>query len=156
MFECISCNRLFTTDKLKLFNVNDLDNSIINQLISDSKFDKDLYICRDQCLKDINNLKIPIYSKLNNMNLQYPPKEIACLNFYEKLLIQKAKCFQTIVQLKSLRNSQNSQKVFALKGLAIHLPISFETTHEYIVETLPNSDALSILVHGLPTKNKNI
>lgn len=156
MFECISCNRLFTTDKLKLFNVNDLDNSIINQLISDSKFDKDLYICRDQCLKDINNLKIPIYSKLNNMNLQYPPKEIACLNFYEKLLIQKAKCFQTIVQLKSLRNSQNSQKVFALKGLAIHLPISFETTHEYIVETLPNSDALSIIVHGLPTKNKNI
>ena len=46
------------------------------------------------------------------------PKKISTLNFYEKLLIQKAKCSMTIIKLNS--NGRNIHQLKAVKGLAVY------------------------------------
>ena len=43
-----------------------------------------------------------------------------------------------------------------VKGVAIHLPITFEDTHQYVHNTLPNASTLNFIINGLPTKTNNI
>ncbi len=84
------------------------------------------------------------------MYLYNTPNEIACLNHYELLLIQLAKCFQTIIQLKPLTNSRNFRNVLGFKGNAIHLPMSPSETTAYVQKTLPSSQSMEILVYMMP------
>ena len=160
-FECISCHRLFVKERVRELKNEELENEIIKKL--STNYEKDTYfICREQCYKQLFQLeKVPIYSSLNNTKLEFPPDELANLNLYEKLLIQKAKCFQTIIKLKTHRKFTGAQNAPALSGLAVHLPITFNETHQFLddnvsVPELPSADALSIVIDGLPTKNGNI
>ena len=76
-------------------------------------------ICTSYCLDDLKRDEIPKYSALNNMILDITPPVIKELNFYEKLLIHQAKCFQTIIQMNK---TPTPKKVWILK-LAIVQPI---------------------------------
>jgi NifB/MoaA-like Fe-S oxidoreductase len=83
--------------------------------IKDVFYKNNLRICKEYCEKQILNLEVPKYSKLNNMFLETPPEEISGLNSYELLLIQLAKCLMTIIQLKTCQNS-NQTLTKAIKG----------------------------------------
>jgi len=152
--ECAICHKLLSRSKLKIISNDQLKNDFVKQIITYEPI-IDQYICIDQCFNDIfKNNTIPKYSKLNNMEIQTTPQQLQNLNFFEKTLIHRAKCFLSTVKLKTISKKRNGVK--ALKGLAIHLPISFESTNEYIATTLPNPDALNIIIYGLPTATNNI
>lgn len=163
-FECVSCKRLINPDKLiRLSHKHQLSEialQIINGKNNNAPIDLnacELFICRDQCFEQLfNQKKVPVYSSLNNLEIDFVPEIITSLNFYEKLLIQRAKCFQTIIKLKSYKFKAGKYNIPALKGLAVHLPITFEETHNYLYDELPNVDSLNIIINGLPTKNNNI
>jgi len=55
---------------------------------------------------------------------QVPP-EISCLNEYEKLLVQRAKCFQKITSTKTVinKNLPFKEQMKKASGTAYHLPI---------------------------------
>jgi len=155
--ECLSCHRLI--NKAKLVAVDKIDikhQAIIKQLISNNRVDEEEFICKDYCISDLKIGRVPTYSPLNNMELELLPECITQLNFYERLLIQRAKCFQTIVQLRPTKKTYGTNACQALRGLAIHLPLSYEKTHQHIQNTLPNADTMNIIVEGLPTKTNNI
>jgi len=158
-FECISCHRLFIKDRVRLTTNNELDNPILKRLTEGDEVEK-FYLCREQCYRQIFTLEtIPIFSALNNMRFTKPPPQVSELNLYEATLCRKAKCFQTIVQLSQRRNNPSAIKTVALRGLAIHLPLNFEETHDFINDStneLPNADAFNIIVNGLPTKTGNV
>jgi hypothetical protein len=106
------------------------------------------------CYDSIIAGNIPKYSALNNMYLDNVPDEIALLNFYEKLLIQKAKCFMTVIKLNNYGGNIN--KMPAIKGLAVYLPLQQNSTQDYVMKTLPNAEKLNFIVEGLPTKSNAI
>ncbi len=154
LLECSICHKLMNRTKLKIISANDYQNDIIQKILNSSIGDN-LYICTQECYKQIfKEGIIPKYSKLNNMELQKTPEQIQSLNFFEKTLIQLAKCFLSTIRLKTVSKKKSGIK--ALKGLAIHLPLTFESTHDYISDTLPNLDAFNIIVYGLPTVTNNI
>jgi hypothetical protein len=109
--ECGICHQLLPKTHLKkLIYTENLD--FIKDL-----FDKDnLNVCKEYCLKDINMNQIPKYSKLNNMLLNALPEEISNLNSYELLLIQLAKCYMTIIKLKTHQNTNAKSLISAIKG----------------------------------------
>lgn len=154
LLECSICHKLMNRNKLRIISSNDFQNENIQKILN-STLATDLYICTQECYKQIfKDDIVPKYSKLNNMELQTTPRQIQSLNFFEKTLIQLAKCFLSTIRLKTVSKKKTGIK--ALKGLAIHLPLTFESTHEYISDTLPNPEALNIIVYGLPTVTNNI
>ena len=117
------------------------NNQIISNLLKIQPSPNKLnYLCREFCLKDISDNLIPRYCFLNNMMLEETPDCIKNLNFYEKLLIQKAKCFQTIIKLHTIRKNSKNIPISALKGTAINLPLNFEETNNYLLNSLPMSN----------------
>ncbi len=112
-----------------------------------------IILCTD-CFNDLRYDKLPKYSVLNNMYIDNVPEEISSLNFYEKLLIQKAKCFMTIIKLNSY--GRNIHQMPAIKGLAVYLPLEQSSTQNYVMKTLPCADKLNFIVEGLPTKSNSI
>jgi hypothetical protein len=87
------------------------------------------------------------------MEIITTPKVLQNLNNFEKLLIQLNKCFLTIVKLKTFSYNKNLDLLSALKGLAIHLPVPIQKTHNYLSMTLPSIDNIKIFVDALPNKN---
>ncbi len=154
MEHCLSCNKYVT--KVKSVKPTLADNEILNDLIKAQNISEvEFKLCVDCFDLILKKNQRPPYSILNNMYLDPVPKEILILNFYEKLLIQQAKCFLTIIQLKP--HQQHQRHVLpGLKGLAAYLPLNLEDTHEYISKTLPDTNMLNFLVNGLPTKNNKI
>ena len=137
--ECLSCQRLFTKERVRLVKSNYLLDPIFQQLAFNYT-GSDYYICREQCFKQLFvEKKIPSFSPLNNMFLNFPPKELTGLNIYEKMLIQLGKCYQNIFRSQLHRKCNGVQPALALKGISIHLPLNFTETHGYLVKSLPNT-----------------
>ncbi len=117
---CLSCNRSLSIDKLKMINqlpVELTNRNIFKKLIANIFHTTETsMICTSYCLDDLKRDEVPKYSALNNMILDITPPIIKELNFYEKLLIHQAKCFQTIIQMKPLANTNSTYKCPALKG----------------------------------------
>lgn len=156
MEKCCSCLRLFNLSRLKKIKNNDSSNEILVKILEKTDQNtENLKIC-NKCFYHIYKSEtIPLYSILNNMHIRRIPDEISCLNFYEKMLIQRSKCFQSIIKLKSYGKYKRNETP-AIKGLAIHLPLELQSTQDYIVDTLPNAQNMHFLVDGLPTKSNNI
>ena len=117
--ECFSCHRLMEKDKLKkicLLPVEIENSPVFTELNKFNENRKLSMICKPYCFEFIKANKVPPYSVLNNMNLETSPCELKNLNFYERLLVQKAKCFQTIVQLKPYKRIFSHLTCPALKG----------------------------------------
>ena len=117
-------------------------------------------ICNNCLLKFKKNEKYSLCI-LNNMIVPSVPQEIQCLNMYEKILIQRAKAFQTLQKKGTVMKKKlpNYVKIDSLKGLTIHLPLPTEETLQKICpDTNPlNLDhEMYILVRSHPTKGKKI
>ncbi len=66
------------------------------------------------------------------MNPTPVPPELSCLNDFEKALIQRAKCFMTLIKLKPFRYSGPSNSlVKAKKGTAVHFNLPPAETVDY-------------------------
>jgi len=149
---CSICRRK-TSEKLKT-PIED-DNPTLIDILTENGHDisSPILLCSD-CFNDFRLDKLPRYSILNNMFIDNVPKEISTLNFYEKLLIQKAKCFMTIIKLNSY--GRNIHQMQAIKGLAVYLPLEQNSTQNYVMKTLPSADKLNFIVEGLPTKSNSV
>ena len=88
------------------------------------------------------------------MGLCDVPPELSCLNDFEKVLIQRAKCFITIIKLKPYRyHGPQNTLLKAKKGTAVHFNLPVERTIQHVAETLPSPHFVEVLVDTLPTRS---
>ena len=122
---------------------------------------KVLYICTN-CKTIIKNDKVPGHCVLNGLKCEPIPNELKNLDSLSLQLIQRAKCFQTVVRLGTYTGkvpSYNSLK--AIKGAMFHLPLPLEKTMATLDEAgidSPNLPKLElyIIVNGQPTKSNTV
>ena len=122
---------------------------------------KVLYICTN-CKTIIKNDEVPGRCVLNGLQCEPIPNELKNLDPLSLQLIQRAKCFQTVVRLGTYTGkvpSYNSLK--AIKGTMFHLPLPLEKTMATLDEAgidspnLPKPE-LYIIVNGRPTKSNTV
>ena len=88
---------------------------------------KTLYVCT-HC-RPILNKNMPARCVLNGLHTEPIPQELSNLNAIESQLIQRAKCFQTVVQLGTYTGKvpiYNCPK--AVKGTMFFLPLPLQNT----------------------------
>ena len=119
-----------------------------------------LSIC-NSCRISLNKGEIPANSMMNNMHVGETPEVLKVLNPIELMFVSKTKCFQTIVKPGPIScKLPKSERLSAIKGNMIHLPLSTSIT----VETLCKSatDRLfeeaedNVLLYGKPNKDREI
>ena len=119
---------------------------------------KVLYVCTN-CKPIVTNDKVPGCCVLNGLQCEPIPNELKNLDPLSLQLIQRAKCFQTVVRLGTYTGkvpSYNSLK--AIKGAMFHLPLPLEKTMATLDEVgidLPNLPKLEfyIIVNSQLTKS---
>ena len=165
-YECISCKRLLR--RKSVTQAKNMKGSVWNRLMSfkllndpSSLQNKVLYICTN-CKPIIKNDKVPGRCVLNGLKCEPIPDELKNLDPLSLQLIQRAKCFQTVVRLGTYTGkvpSYNSLK--AIKGAIFHLPLPLEKTMATLDEAgidspnLPKPE-LYIIVNGQPTKSNTV
>ena len=164
-YVCVSCERLcYKRSVSEISKVKtQLDIPIWRDLMAHiKKLNIDLqYICL-YCQRKFRNGLMPAYCILNNLFIQNVPEVISSLNSFEKMLIQRAKAFQTVVKMGTVMNKRlpHRQMVQKVKGRTFHLPLPLEQTMNKICSKTDainkNNMELYILVRGIPTKAKII
>ncbi|XP_066585898.1 uncharacterized protein [Prorops nasuta] len=96
---------------------------------------------------------------LNKLDVRQVLEEIEFLNDYERLLIQRAKAFQTDVKMGTVANKKLPFKhmVSKVKGRTFHLPLPTEETLKKICPSknpINLNHELYIMVREIPTKSK--
>ena len=120
-----------------------------------------LYMC-NYCKPVIKKNKLPARCP-HGLQLDTIPPELAQLDSLSRQLIQRAKCYQTVVRLGTYTAKVpvfNSLK--ACKGTMFFLPLPFARTLETLDQVKPSSNVKSalpnpelyIIVNGTPTKSK--
>ena len=116
-----------------------------------------LYMCY-YCKRMIKGGKMPARCVLNGLQTVPIPPELAVLDQLSRQLIQRAKCYQTVVRLGTYTGkvpTYNSLK--ACKGTMFFLPLPLNKTLETLDDVkkhpsvLPDPE-LYIIVNGRPTK----
>ena len=166
-YACCSCEQLFLRNNVSefKFGVEKYNTCVWNRirkyLIQCDRdiTDKLLYVCK-HCRPVLNNNQIPNWSILNGLITEPVPDELAKLIVLERQLIQRAKCFQTIIRLGTYTSKvpiYNCLK--AVKGTMFVLPLPLEKTLSDIknlsfnsMSPLPDPEVY-IIVNGRPTKN---
>ena len=165
-YECISCERLLR--RKSVTQAKNMKGSVWNRLLSfkllndpSSLQNKVLYLCTN-CKTIIKNDKVPGRCALDGLKCEPIPDELKNLDPLSLQLIQRAKCFQTVVRLGTYTGkvpSYNSLK--AIKGAMFHLPLPLEKTMATLDEAgidspnLPKPE-LYIIVNGQPTKSNTV
>lgn len=87
------------------------------------------YICNN-CKVNFDKNNLPSNCILNNMFTDEVPSEIAVLNECEKMIIQRAKAFQTVVKKNTVMKKQlpHYVKIDKVIGRTFHLPLPIEET----------------------------
>ncbi|XP_031785938.1 uncharacterized protein LOC116417348 [Nasonia vitripennis] len=167
---CISCERLFCARDIQHYDQNNATNVAFELLgiERENLFQKlkklhnitDNSICRP-CLTNLRKNIMPSNCILNNLFVGEVPEEIRSLNMIEKILIQRAKAFQTITKLNTVMNKNipHYVKIDKVIGRTFHLPLPLEETLKKICpDTDPiNADhELYILIRTHPTKANKI
>ena len=82
------------------------------------------------CMSKLKNNSLPSTCILNGLFVKDTPDEILNLNMYEKILIQKAKAFQTVVKMGTIMNKNlpNHVKIDKVQRKTFHLPLPLEET----------------------------
>ena len=126
--------------------------------------DQTLFMC-NYCKPMIKDNKLPARCVLNGLETAKVPTEISKLDGLSRQLIQRAKCYQTIVRLGTYSGKvphYNSLK--ACSGTMFFLPLPMSKTLETLDQVGKSGDGSSsvglpdpelyIVVNGKPTKNK--
>ena len=86
--------------------------------------------------------------------------EVAQLNQYEKVLIQRAKAFQVVTKMKTVAGKRlpPSHMVSKIRGSTIHLPLPLQETLKRLPtpdQPIPEHGELYILLRSIPSA-KNV
>ena len=103
-------------------------------------------ICK-YCLNYFRQGKLPPRCILNGLQFGDIPQEISELNAFEKILIQRAKCFQTVSRMGTVAKRQlpASHKIQKVIGTTFHFPLPIEATLNRLPDpqqALPNHGEL--------------
>ena len=94
-----------------------------------------LSICTS-CRASLNKGEIPANSIMNNLYVGETPEVLKVLNPIELMFVSKTKCFQTIVKPGPISNKlPRSERLSAVKGNMIHLPLSTSITAETLYKS---------------------
>ena len=166
-YPCISCDKLCYQrdcshmDRLRIVPSNRHWENLLEFTKTRPCFDDGLpngYIC-DYCLRYFRSDKLPPRCILNGLDFGVVPKEIQSLNTYERILIQRAKCFQTVTRMGTVakKHLPSSYKVQKVHGTTFHLPLPLQETLKRLPEPqqpLPDAGQLYILLRSIPSKKK--
>ena len=158
---CVSCEKLCFQREVRKFDISkrtykgNVMQTLINHIVY--KVGDVNFICR-YCHDKIRKDSIPPKCILNKLDVRSVP-EIAVLNDYERILIQRAKPFQTVVRMDTVmrKNMPHKHMFPKVKGRTFHLPLPLEENLKKIcpsTEPLNQNHELYILVRGVPTKSK--
>ena len=173
-YPCSSCERLHTRSNVTQYTAttekfsSDRWMQLKQYLIErDEIFDSKAYYVCTHCRPLLNENKLPARCVLNGLHVEEIPNELLELNALGRQLVQRAKAFQTIIQLGTYTGKvpiYNATK--GLKGTMFFLPLPMQNTLDQLdslgipkdlvhekVEVLPDPE-LFILLDGRPTKDK--
>ena len=112
------------------------------------------------CYKKLQKNEVPRVSVMNNMNVGKAPQVINQLSQFERILIRQVAMYQTVCKLDTnAGNLPYNQRMSAVKGFAIHLPVPLQTTLQQLGDGRPGKllDPRNfILLHGIPNKNRGV
>ncbi|XP_066599998.1 uncharacterized protein [Prorops nasuta] len=158
---CISCEKLSferNVTRIKICNKT-YGSKLWRKLLQhiDYKENDTAYICQ-YCKSKICFNIMPPTCILNNLDARKVPEEIENLNDYERILIQRAKAFQTVLRMGTAMNKNIPHRgmIPKVKGRTFHLPLPLEETFEKICPShvpINVNHELYILVRGIPTKS---
>jgi len=161
---CISCERLCYKRSVAKVNIDGSERKIpvLDDLmiyLTKENIDPQ-YICY-YCKEKLYQGLMPAYCILNNLQVNNVPEAILSLNTFEKILIQRAKAFQTIVKMGTVFNKKlpERQMIQKVKGRTFHLPLPLQETLNKLcfdTDAINTDHELYILVRGIPTKSKII
>ena len=119
-----------------------------------------LTICTS-CRASLNKGEIPANSMMNNLYIGETPEVLKVLNPIELMFVSKTKCFQTIVKPGPISNKlPRSERLSAVKGNMIHLPLSTsmtaETLYKSATERLFQEAEDNVLLYGKPNKDREV
>ena len=119
-----------------------------------------LSICRS-CRESLNKGEIPANSMMNNLYVGETPEVLKVLNPIELMFVSKTKCFQTIIKPGPISSKlPRSERVSAVKGNMIHLPLSTSSTAETLyksaTERLFEEAEDNVLLYGKPKKDREV
>ena len=87
------------------------------------------------CKGKLDKNKGPGISLLNNMLTGECPDELKKLNTIEMMFCRRVKCFQTVLKPGPIsKKMPASDRLEAVKGRFIHLPLSTEATYKQLDE----------------------
>jgi len=132
-YVCVSCERLCfkkNVSKINKLKAQMDTSSIWRDLMAHIKEHNvnSEYIC-DYCERKFHNGILPAYCVLNNLFVHDVPDIIASPNTFEKILIQRAKAFQTVVKVETVINKKlpERQMIQKIKD-RIQLPLPLQET----------------------------
>ena len=169
---CCSCERLHQRKSVTRVKLSDdlgsgvwprLKSFILQQ--NPNAGEQVLYMC-NYCKPIIRKNKLPPRCVLNGLQTVPVPSELAALDSLSRQLIQRAKCYQTIVRLGTYTTKvpiYNSLK--GCKGTMFFLPLPLNKTLKTLDQVKQSDDTLAphsaltnpelyIIVNGKPTKTK--
>ena len=119
-----------------------------------------LSICTS-CRASLNKGEIPANSMMNDLYIGETPEVLKVLNPIELMFVSKTKCFQTIVKPGPISNKlPRSERLSAVKGNMIHLPLSTsitaETLYKSATERLFQEAEDNVLLYGKPNKDREV
>ena len=119
-----------------------------------------LSICTS-CRVCLNKGEIPANSMMNNLYIGETPEVLKVLNPIELMFVSKTKCFQTIVKPGPISSKlPRSERLSAVKGNMIHLPLSTSSTAETLyksaTERLFEEAEDNVLLYGKPNKDREV
>ena len=119
-----------------------------------------LSIC-NSCRICLNKGEIPANSMINNMYTGETPEVLKVLNPIELMFVSKTKCFQTIIKPGPIScKLPKSERLSAIKGNMIHLPLSTsvttETLYKSATERLFEEAEDNVLLYGKPNKDREV
>ena len=117
------------------------------------------YIC-NYCLGKFRAGVLPARCVLNGLSVGKVPAEIAELNQYEKVLIQRAKAFQVVTKMSTVAGKRlpPSHMISKVRGSTFHLPLPLQETLKRLPtpdQPIPEHGELDILLRSIPTA-KNV
>ena len=122
-----------------------------------------LTMCKS-CRFALNKGQVPANSLMNNMYTGETPDVLKVLNPIELMFVSQTKCFQTIVKPGPISSKLPlSERLNAIKGNLIHLPLSTSSTAKRLYESADKSATERLFdvedlvqLYGQPTKDKKI
>jgi len=161
-YACVSCEKLcYKKNIFEIIRVK-IDTPVWKDLMAYVRKQEinPQYICI-YCKQKLCRDLMPAYCILNNLFTNNVPEVISSLNTFEKILIQRAKAFQTVVKMTTVMNKKlpERQMIQKVKGRTFHLLLPMqETLNKLCSNTDPINinHELFILVRGIPTKSKII